>query len=645
MVILRCIPDLHCFPPQSSWFPTISALDCIGKYVLGRRLLHDHPIIALVDSCKHPGEVVKLHAHAIVSGLIQDTFAASRIVSLYINSESGDLRQCRRVFDSINSRDVYTWNLIIRAHVEQSSPESAVQLYFEMVGDSLSPNTYTFALLVKGCILSRRIDLGELVHGQILKNGAENVTIVQNSLMQMYCTVDRVEDAYRLFMDCPCTDVISWNTLIGGYSRIGEVERAHQLFEKMPEKNLISWSAMIDGYVKNGRFMEGLDLFREMQFMGVRPDRVTLASVLCACANLGALDQGKWVHNYIQKSRMGFNLILGTALVDMYAKCGWIDTAYELFNEMREKDVVLWNAMIGGLAIHGHGRKALELFTRMRSSSVTPNEMTFMNILCACNHAGLVDEGKKYFDCMQNKYAIEPRIEHYGCLADMLGRAGCLEEAEEVIRDMPMKAQASHWGALMAACRTHNNTEVGERVGKHLIELEPEDGGRYIVLSNAYAAAGRWKDAYDVRRLMQERGVRKDPGCSFVEWNGAIHEFIAGDKEHPDTIAIYKMLDYVELKLKDAGYVPDTSQVLIDIDDEERELVLSHHSEKLAVAFGMIRIAPNIPIRVVKNLRICRDCHSVIKFISKVFDRKIIVRDKNRFHTFENGSCSCMGYW
>ncbi|CAN6455473.1 unnamed protein product [Victoria cruziana] len=585
----RSITLSCCFPPKTSWFPAITALVC----------------------------------------LIRDTFAASRVINLYIKSESGDLRQCRRVFGSINNRDVYSWNLMIRAHVEHCSPDPAVQLYFEMVADSLSPNIYTYALLLKGCILSRRIDLGELVHGQILKNGAENVTIVQNSLMQVYCITDRVEDAYRLFTDCTCTDVISWNTLIGGYSSVGEVEKAHQLFEKMPEKNLISWSAIIDGYVKNGKFMGGLDLFREMQFMGVKPDQVTLTSVLCACANLGALYQGKWVHSYIGKCKMGLNVILGTALVDMYAKCGLIDTAYELFSEMMEKDVVLWNAMIGGLAIHGHGREALELFARMRSSGVMPNEMTFMNILCACNHAGLVDEGKKYFDCMQKEYTIKPRLEHYGCLADMLGRAGYLEEAEEVIRNMPVKAQASHWGALMSACKTHNNTVVGERIGKHLIELEPEDGGRYVVLSNAYAAAGRWKDAYDVRQMMQEKGVRKDPGCSFVEWNGVIHEFIAGDKKHPDTRAIYNMLDYMELKLKDAGYVPDTSQVLMDIDDGE--LVLSQ--------------PPNFPIRVVKNLRVCKDCHSVMKFVSKVFYRKIVVRDKNRFHTFENGTCSCMDYW
>jgi pentatricopeptide repeat protein len=322
-----------------------------------------------------------------------------------------------------------------------------------------------------------------------------------------------------------------------------------------------------------------------------------------------------------------------------------MNEAWWVFDGVQSHDVVLWNAMIGGLAMNGHGKRALELFRRMLDKGFVPNESTFVVVLCACTHTGRVDEGKDVFSSMRD-HGIEPRREHYGCLADLLGRAGLMEEAEAVLLDMPMEPHASQWGALMSSCLMHNNVGVGERVGKKLIELEPDDGGRYVVLFNLYAVNGLWEDAKALRKMMEERGAKKETGLSFIEWNGLVHEFRSGDTRHPQTRLIYALLEDMEQRLQLIGYVKDTSQVLMDMDDEEdKGNTLSYHSERLALAFGILNIPHDMPIRIVKNLRVCRDCHVHAKLVSKLYQREIIVRDRHRFHLFRGGVCSCNDFW
>ncbi|XP_058078522.1 pentatricopeptide repeat-containing protein At5g66520-like [Magnolia sinica] len=546
--------------PPLTWRPCDLVLDSAN------------PIVALLvadDRCHHHHHSIDLralHAATITSGLIMDTFAASRIVRFFLRWGP---RYAPHVFNSIHHPDVYTWNSMIAAHTEW--PELSINYYFKMLDMGSLPNNYTFALIVKACSLGTDIWLGRKVHGQILKHGMEDLLVVRNSLMKMYCNMAHIEEAQLLFDTSFDLDLISWNSMISVYGKAEDVEYARRLFEKMPQRNLISWTAMIDAYVRNGSFMEALQLFNDMQVVSMKPDAATLVCVLKACAHLGALDQGRWVHIYVERNNIGngTNVILCTALIDMYAKCGCIDVALDVFRGVHVRDVTLWNAMIGGLAMHGLGHDALDLFSRMKGCGVVPNEITFISVLCACTHVGLLREGLEIFNSMKIGYGIEPRSEHYGCLADLLGRAGLVQEAEEVLIKMPMQPQASQWGALMAACRTHNNVEVGERVGKHLIALEPHDGGRYVLLSNVYAGAGRWGDALETRRMMEEKGIKKERGCSFIEWNAVVHEFGVGDTNHPQSREIHELLGEMERRLKMVGYVHDTSQMLLDMCNEE----------------------------------------------------------------------------
>ncbi|OAY80996.1 Pentatricopeptide repeat-containing protein [Ananas comosus] len=527
---------------------------------------------------------------------------------------------------------------MIAAHASRRSPERALALYFRMRAGPAHPDALTFALLVKACILGPLGDprgefaaFGGVVHGQVIKCGVEDLLVVKNSLLKMYSDLGLLESTRQLFEISSVLDLISWNTLISAYGKNGDLGSAREMFDRMPERNLVSWSAMIDGYVTNSEFSEALRLFSVMQGEKVRPDVVTLVSVLKACSQLGALDQGRWIHLYVDRNGIARNgnVVLETALVDMYCKCGCIDEASKVFDSVRNGDVVLWNAMIGGLAMHGHGERALNLLRRMKEKKLSPNESTFIGVLSACSHAGRVKEGKEIFESMK-EFGVSPQREHYGCLADLLCRAGLVEEAEEVLHQMPMEPHAAQWGALLSSCRTYNKLEVGERVGKRMISLEPFDGGRYVMLANIYAANGRWEDVKEVRRAMEERGVKKETGCSSVEWNGVVHEFVVGDMTHPQSREIYALLGEIERKLEGVGYVRDTSQALVDMNDEEEKgNVLSYHSEKLAMAFGILNIERQQPIRIVKNLRVCRDCHTHAKIVSKLYRREIIVRDRN----------------
>ncbi|KAI0503477.1 hypothetical protein KFK09_014411 [Dendrobium nobile] len=605
----------------------------------------------LLHQFQHLHDLRILHCNFITSGLIHDTFAASRFIQFLLRSSTADLHYASAIFNSLRHPDVFTWNNVIAAHIELGSLDSAVTLYFSMRSSGSMPNLYTFALLVKACRKYRDADSvkqGMKVHGQVMKNGAMDFLVVKNSFLSMYCDMRMLNDARLLFDESCDLDLISWNAIVSGYGKSGDVKTARYLFDEMPERNLVSWSAMIDGYVRSGDCVEALRLFNRLQCEGIRPDVITLVTILKACGCSGAIRQGWWIHLYIERNKLGGNgnnIILCTALVDMYCRCGCIDAAFDVFNRVLNKDIVLWNAMIGGLAMHGHGHQALELFGRMMEAGMVPSESTYIGVMCACTHAGMVDEGIEIFESMK-AHGVEPQKEHYGCLADLMGRAGRICKAEEVLLNMPMEPQAEQWGALMSACRMHNEFDIGVRVGKHLIELEPHDAGRYVMLANLYANAGRWKEAMAVRREMEERGMKKEAGCSLIEWNGIVEEFVAGDWSHQQSKRIHEMIGEMERRLEMVGYVKDISQMLIDMDgEEEKGVAISYHSEKIAIAFAILNIGEAITIRIVKNLRVCKDCHNYTKLVSKVYQREIIVRDRNRFHHFKEGFCSCKDYW
>uniref|UniRef100_A0A0D9VGZ5 DYW domain-containing protein n=1 Tax=Leersia perrieri TaxID=77586 RepID=A0A0D9VGZ5_9ORYZ len=543
------------------------------------------------------------------------------------------------------------------ALARRGAPVSAsLALYSRIRAASPPPPTpFTFSFLLSALASSSpppSLAAARVAHAQAFRCGALAHPVVTNSLLKLYLSLGVPGHAHaRGVFDSAgsALDVVSWNTMVSGYGKGGDLGAAREVFDRMPERSLVSWSAMVDACVRCGEFGEALWVFdRMMREERFRPDAVVLVSVLKACAHLGAVERGRWVHRYLEEEGFGGtigNVMLETALVDMYCKCGCMEEAWRVFDGVRGGDVVLWNAMIGGLAMNGYGERALGLFRRMLQKGFLPNESTFIVVLCACTHTGRVDEGKEIFDSMQ-KHGVKPQREHYGCLADLLGRAGCVEEAEALLLDMPMEPHASQWGALMSSCQMHNDINVGERVGKRLIELEPDDGGRYVVLFNLYAINGRWEDAKAIRQMMEERGAKKETGLSFIEWNGLVHEFVSGDVRHPQTRKIYALLEDIERRLKLIGYVKDTSQVIMDMDDEEdKGITISFHSERLALAFGILNIPQDMPIRIVKNLRVCRDCHVHSKLVSKLYQREIIVRDRHRFHVFRDGVCSCNDYW
>ncbi|KAH7862080.1 hypothetical protein Vadar_034524 [Vaccinium darrowii] len=429
----------------------------------------------------------------------------------------------------------------------------------------------------------------------------------------MYMSFQCLEEARQVFDWMPHRDIVSWTTLISGYSQWGCVDAASEVFELMPERNSVSWNAMIAAYVRSNRFQEAFALFDRMLSKEAVLDKYVAASMLSACTGLGAVNQGEWIRGYIDKNGIQLDSKLATAIIDMYCKCGYIEKAFEVFNGLAQKGISSWNSMIGGLALHGKGMAAIELLNEMeRKAVVAPDYITFVNVLSACAHSGLVEEGRHYFRYMTEVHGIEPGSEHFGCMVDILGRAGMLEEARELINKMPMTPDASVLGALLGACRIHGEIELGVQIGKKVIELEPHNSGRYVLLANIYAKAGRWEDVARLRKLMNDRGVKKAPGFSMIELDGVVNEFIAGGRAHPQAQEIYAKVDEVLEQVRKVGYVPDMDGVVHDIEEEEeeREKPLYYHSEKLAIGFGLLKTKPGETLRITKNLRVCKDCHT-----------------------------------
>ncbi|KAL3620682.1 hypothetical protein CASFOL_035594 [Castilleja foliolosa] len=556
--------------------------------------------------------------------------------------KSGKVSEACRLFNEMSDKDLVSWTALISCYEQNLMYEEALDLFFTMSKNGIRLDEVTIVAVLSACSHISSLRIGELVHGLVLKIGLETYVNLQNALIHVYSTCGDVSSAQRLF-DTGCfLDLISWNSMISGYVKCGLVEKAGELFDCMPEKDVVSWSSMISGYAQFDKLSEALELFHCMLREGVKPDETTLVSVLSACTHLAALDQGKWLDAYIRKNGMKVNIILGTTLINMYMKCGSVENAMDIFEGMEERGVSSYNALILGLAMNGHIEKSLSVFEEMKKYKVEPNEITFVSVLGACRHMGLVEEGRRCFDSMVNEYKIKPNIKHYGCLVDLLGRAGLLREAKELIDTMPMEPDVATWGALLGACKKHGDKEMGEKIGRELIELQPEHDGFHVLLSNIYASKGNWANVQEIRGIMSQQGVVKTPGCSVIEVDGVVHEFFAGDKSQP---GIEEMLEEMVRRLKGLGYMPGTSEVLLDIDEEEKETNLFAHSEKLAIAFGLVATIGPTPIRIIKNLRICSDCHVAAKLVSKAFNREIVIRDRHRFHHFKDGFCSCMDYW
>lgn len=519
-----------------------------------------------------------------------------------------------------------------------------------MLQNSITPNKFSFPPVTRACSHHNAIEEGKQVHAHILKFGHSSDSFSQNNLIHMYVSFNNLQDARKVFDKMPHPDPISWTTLITGYSQLGHINEARKLFNKMPERNPVSWNAMISAYVQSNRFHEALLLFTEMQSNHIKLDKFVAASMLSACTGLGALKQGEWIHDYITKNGIEIDPKLATTIIDMYCKCGSLEKALKTFNDLTNSNSVSvsissWNSMIGGFAMHGKGDSAIDLFKKMERESVTPDYITFVNLLSACAHSGLVEKGRYYFKHMVEVYGIPPGMEHYGCMVDLLGRAGMFDSATKLINEMPMDADVGVMGALLGACKIHNNIELGEKIGEKVIELEPNNSGRYVLLANIYANASKFESVAKIRKLMNDRGVKKEPGFSQIEIGGKINEFIAGGRVHKDSKEIYEKVNEMLTCVKSIGYKPESEGLLCDISEEDVENPVFFHSEKLAIAYGLLKSKPGEVLRITKNLRVCKDCHEVSKLVSKFFGREIIVRDRSRFHHFKEGVCSCNDYW
>lgn len=571
----------------------------------------------------------------------------------------------------------FSYNTIIRALGDSNGndPFDALGIFALMLCDEfLSPNRFTFPSVLKACGKVRNLDLGKQVHAQVVKLGIGDDEFVVSNLVRMYVMCGVMDDAHLIFcrrlefgdigvdgddlrngfvgVDDLCKrrqegDVVMWNVMVDGYMKLGDFGAARKLFDKMPNRSVVSWNGLIAGYAQRGWFREAIEVFREMQVMdvSVKPNYVTLVSVLPAISHLGALELGKWVHLYADKNGVKIDDVLGSALIDMYSKCGSVGKALQVFERLPKKSTITWNAVINGLAVHGRVDEAIHYFSKMQDMGIKPSDVTYIGVLTACSHGGQVNKGKAIFDHMIRVSGFKPRIEHYGCMVDLLGRNGLLHDAKKIILEMPIKADDVIWKALLGACKMHGNIEMGRQVAERLMEMAPSDSGSYVALSNMYASLGDWDGVARVRLLMKDRDIRKDPGCSWIELDGVIHEFLVEHDSHPRAKEIHLMLKEISERLSSIGYQPNTTQVLLNMDEEEKPSALYNHSEKIAVAFGLISTSPQTPLRVVKNLRICEDCHSSIKLISRLYKREIIVRDRKRFHHFEDGFCSCKDCW
>uniref|UniRef100_A0A0E0NB18 DYW domain-containing protein n=1 Tax=Oryza rufipogon TaxID=4529 RepID=A0A0E0NB18_ORYRU len=539
-------------------------------------------------------------------------------------------------------RDVISWTSLIAAYSRANRAREAVGCFKTMLSHGIAPDEVTVIAVLSACAKLKDLELGRSLHLLVEEKGmptSENLVV---ALIDMYAKCGDFGHAQQVF------DALgrgprpqSWNAIIDGYCKHGHVDVARSLFDEMEVRDIITFNSMMTGYIHSGQLREALLLFMSMRRHDLRVDNFTVVNLLTACASLGALQQGRALHACIEQRLVEADIYLGTALLDMYMKCGRVDEATIVFQRMGKRDVHTWTAMIAGLAFNGMGKAALEHFYQMRCDGFQPNSVSYIAVLTACSHSCLLNEGRLYFDEMRILYNIHPQIEHYGCMIDLLGRSGLLDEAMDLVKTMPIQPNAVIWASILSACRVHKHIDLAQCAAEHLLKLEPDEDGVYVQLYNIYIDSRQWENASKIRMLMEERQVKKTAGYSSITVAGQVHKFVVSDKSHPRILEIIAMLEEISHRLKSLGYSPLTSQITVDVDEEEKEQALLAHSEKLAIAFGLINLAPNLPVHIRKNLRVCEDCHSAIKLISRLWNREIIVRDRSRFHHFREGTCSC----
>lgn len=569
-------------------------------------------VLTACTSVSDLGFGMQVHCCVVHGGFVANVFVQSALVDMY--TKCGDLSSAWRAIESMEVDDVISWNAMIVGCVRQGFSGQALSMFKTMHEKDMELDEFTYPSVLNSLASMKDVTTGKIIHSLVIKSGFEGYTLVSNALIDMYAKLNNLDFAYK-----------SFNSLV--------------------EKDLISWTSLITGCSHNGCHKEALKLFCEMRKGGTDTDHIVVSSVLSSCAELALLDLGQQIHATSIKSGQDTSLSVANSLVSLYAHCGYLENAKKVFDSMKVRHVISWTALIVGYAQNGEGLISLQLYDQMIASGVKPDFVTFIGLLFACSHAGLTERGRYFFESMSKDYGISPGLDHYACMIDLLGRSGKIDEAEELLSKMDMEPDPTVWKSLLSACRKHGNIDLARRAATALIESDPQDPVPYVMLSNMYSAIGKWEEAASIRRLMKSRGVGKEPGRSWMEINSRVHTFTSEDRSHEETTSIYSKVDEVIMSIKAVGYVPDMNFALHDINEEGKVHGLAYHGEKLAVAFGLLHLPEGSPIRIYKNIRVCGDCHTAMKFISQVYRRHIILRDSNCFHHFKEGMCSCGDYW
>lgn len=520
----------------------------------------------------------QIHALILKSRYSSDVYMGSALIDMY--SKCGCVSCAQKAFDGMIERNLVSWNSLVTCYEQNGPASEALRIFSSMMDCGFEPDEVTLASVVSACASLLAIKEGREIHARVVKHDKfRDDLVLSNALVDMYAKCSKIDEARSVFDRMPIWSVVSETSIVSGYAKVACVRTARLMFTKMIEKNIVSWNALIAGYIQNGDNEEALGLFCLLKRESVCPTHYTFGNLLNACANLADLYLGRQAHAHVLKHGFRFksgeesDIFVGNSLIDMYMKCGSVEDGYHVFTNMLERDWVSWNAMIVGCAQNGYGTEALALFRKMLVSGERPDHVTLIGVLSACSHAGLVEEGRNYFTSMSKDYGLSPLKDHYTCMVDLLGRAGCLIEAKNLIETMPMQPDAVVWGSLLAACKIHRNLTLGKFVAEKLLEIDPTNSGPYVLLSNMYAELGKWADVVKVRKLMRKRGVVKQPGCSWIEKQGKLNTFMVKDKRHPLTKAIYSLLKTLTKQMKLAGYVPDA-------DDHE---AWEEHSEIVSI--------------------------------------------------------------
>ncbi|CAN6455431.1 unnamed protein product [Victoria cruziana] len=539
---------------------------------------------------------------------LKDTATSNILIAGYC--KMGRMEDARLLFDEIPRRDDVSWNTMIAGYAQASNGFEALEIYGQMLSKSQTPSGFSVSSALRACSSLSRLEQGRMLHCHVYRFGLEVNIFVLSSLVDMYSKCEMLDYAGRVF-------------------------------DRMPERNTVTWNALLTGFSRNGFAQESFRVLGQMLNSGIRPDHITFSVILSVCASSANLVSGKQMHGFVSKVPSNMDVFVETALIDVYAKCGCIEEARRAFDNMSKRNTVSWSTIIMGYAQNGHGELAVSLFEEMSSSGIKPDAVTFLGVLTACSHAGLVENGRRYFDSMGRLYGVTPDATHHAAIVDLLARAGHVHEAKCHIEKMPFEPDSAVWSALLGACRVQHNLELGKLAASKVLELDPLHASANMLLCSLHAECHNWDEVAKLRSNMKTSGVRKDPGCSWIEVANATHTFVADDDMHPQIkeidLALEKLINLFEY----SGYRSSK----IHLNNPKEEAQLSRHSEKLAIAFGLMNTAPDKTIRIMKNLRVCPDCHAFMKFVSQAVGRAIILRDVCRFHHFRDGRCSCGDYW